>query len=128
MESIKGGFALNDSDEKLVNQQRSITAQINNNFIQVGAVYLQMSGKNPYTSDWYKRKFRDTNLQEWIDSPDMRVLNLGFNLQLGWLDVDIDSPDPKYKFFTIRDGTLWEQTGEIVRNEQVKPVEWTPPK
>jgi hypothetical protein len=41
---------------------------------------------------------------------------------------DGDSPDPKYKFFTIRDGTLWEQTGEIVRSEQVKPVEWTPPK
>jgi len=69
MEQIKGGFALNDTDEIIVNQQRSITSQVNNNFIQVGAVFLQMSGKNPFTSDWYKRKFRDTNLQEWIDSP-----------------------------------------------------------
>jgi len=96
MESIKGGFALNESDEQLINQQRSITAQINNNFIQVGAVFLQMSGKNPFASDWYKRKFRDTNLQDWIDNPDMRVLNLGFNLQFGWLDVDIDAEDVRY--------------------------------
>ena len=96
MESIKGGFAFNQSDEKLINQQRSITAQINNNFIQVGAVFLQMSGKHPFTSDWYKRKFRDTNLQDWIDDTDMRVLNLGFNLQFGWLDVDIDAEDPRY--------------------------------
>ena len=96
MELIKGGFALNDADEQIVNQQRSITTQINNNFIQVGAVFLQMAGKNPFASDWYNRKFRDTNLQEWIDSPELRMLNLGFNLQFGWLDVDIDSVDPRY--------------------------------
>ena len=96
MQLHKGGFAFNDADEKTINQQRSITAQINNNFIQVGAVFLQMSGKNPFASDWYKKKFRDTNLQTWIDDPDMRVLNLGFNLQFGWLDVDIDAEDPRY--------------------------------
>jgi hypothetical protein len=96
MEQIKGGFAFSDADEKTINQQRSITAQINNNFIQVGAVFLQMSGKNPFTTDWHKKKFKDTNLQEWIDDPDMRVLNLGFNLQFGWLDVDIDAEDPRY--------------------------------
>jgi len=96
MEAIKGGFAYNAVDEKTINQQRAITAQINNNFIQVGAVFLQMSGKNPFTSDWFKKKFRDTNLQDWIDNPDMRVLNLGFNLQFGWLDVDIDAEDPRY--------------------------------
>jgi hypothetical protein len=102
MEQIKGGFSLNAADEKLVNQQRSITAQINNNFIQVGAVYLQMSGKNPFASDWYKKKFRDTNLQQWIDDSDMRALNLGFNLQLGWLDVDIDAKDPRYNHSIIK--------------------------
>jgi hypothetical protein len=96
MEHIKGGFAFNSADELTINQQRSITAQINNNFIQVGAVFLQMSGKNPFASDWHKKKFRDTNLQEWIDNPDLRVLNLGFNLQFGWLDVDIDAEDPRY--------------------------------
>lgn len=96
MESIKGGFAFNSADETIINQQRAITAQINNNFIQVGAVFLQMSGKSPFTSDWFKRKFRDTNLQEWIDDPNMKSLNLGFNLQFGWLDVDIDSEDTRY--------------------------------
>jgi hypothetical protein len=96
MEHIKGGFAFNERDEKLVNQQRSITAQINNNFIQVGATFLQMSGKNPYVTDWYRKKFRDTNLQAWIDDPEMRALNLGFNLQFGWLDADIDAEDPRY--------------------------------
>lgn len=96
MEFVKGGFAFNTADEKTINQQRAITALVNNNFIQVGAVFLQMSGKNPFTSDWYKRKFRDTNLQEWIDNPDMRSLNLGFNLQFGWTDVDIDSEDTRY--------------------------------
>ena len=102
MDTIKGGFALNNADEKIVNQQRNITAQINNNFIQVGAVFLQMSGKNPFASDWYKRKFRDTNLQDWIDNPNMRVLNLGFNLQFGWLDVDIDAEDPRYNQCIIK--------------------------
>jgi hypothetical protein len=102
MEIIKGGFALNDADEQLINQQRKITAQVNNNFIQVGAVFIQMAGKNPYQPDWYNRKFRDTNLQDWIDNPDMRVLNLGFNLQLGWLDVDIDSEDPRYNHCILR--------------------------
>ena len=95
-QSIKGGFAFTDADNRLINQQRAITAQINENFIPVGATFLQMSDKNPFSSDWYKKKFRDTNLQEWIDNPDMRVLNLGFNLQLGWLDVDIDAEDPRY--------------------------------
>jgi hypothetical protein len=102
MEFIKGGFAINAADEKTINQQRSITAQINNNFIQVGAVFLQMSGKNPFASDWYKKKFRDTNLQEWIDDPEMRVLNLGFNLQFGWLDVDIDAADSRYNSCIIK--------------------------
>jgi hypothetical protein len=102
MEQIKGGFALNNADELLVNQQRTITGQINNNFIQVGATFLQMSGKNPFTSDWYKKKFRDTNLQDWVDNPDMRVLNLGFNLQFGWLDVDIDAEDPRYNHCIIK--------------------------
>lgn len=102
MELVKGGFVLNDNDERTINQQRVITAQINNNFIQVGAVFLQMSGKNPFASDWYKRKFRDTNLQEWIDNPDMRVLNLGFNLQFGWLDVDIDANDARYNACIIK--------------------------
>ena len=96
MEQTKGGFAFNDADELVINQQRAITAQINNNFIQVGAVFLQMSGKNPFATDWHKKKFRDTNLQDWIDNTDMRALNLGFNLQFGWLDVDIDSADPTY--------------------------------
>lgn len=102
MDFVKGGFSFNSADEKLINSQRSITAQINNNFIQVGAVFLQMSGKNPFNSDWYTRKFRDTNLQDWIDSPDMRVLNLGFNLQFGWLDVDIDAADPRYNQCIIK--------------------------
>ena len=102
MEAIKGGFAFNNADELTINQQRAITAQINNNFIQVGAVFLQMSGKSPFTSDWHKKKFRDTNLQEWIDNPDMRALNLGFNLQFGWLDVDIDAQDPRYNQCIIK--------------------------
>ncbi len=40
---------------------------------------------------------------------------------------DDDWRDPKYKFFTIRDGVLWEQAGELVRCEQVQPSEWAPP-
>ena len=102
MEAIKGGFAFNDTDELLINQQRAITAQINNSFIQVGAVFLQVSSKNPFTSDWHKRKFRDTNLQDWIDNSEMRALNLGFNLQFGWLDADIDAEDPRYNQCIIK--------------------------
>jgi len=43
-------------------------------------------------------------------------------------EVDDDEwPDPKYRFFTVRDGVLWEQTGEIVRYEQLQPSKWSPP-
>ena len=96
MEIVKGGFALNSSDEKTLYQQRAITQRVNNDFIQVGATFLKMSSKNPAESDWYRHKFRDTNLQQWIDNPDYKPLNVGFNLQFGWLDVDIDSPDERY--------------------------------
>jgi len=96
MELIKGGYSFSTTDERIVNQQRSITTQVNNNFIQVGATFLQVAAKNPFDSDWFNKKFRDTNLQSWIDNPEYRQLNLGFNLQFGWLDVDIDSEDPRY--------------------------------
>ena len=96
MEIVKGGFVFTPADETVLNQQRNITQQINNNHIQVGATFLNMSSKNPYKSDWFNNKFRDTNLQEWIDNPELRILNLGFNLQFGWVDIDIDAEDPQY--------------------------------
>ena len=40
---------------------------------------------------------------------------------------DDDWRDPKYSFYTIRDGILWKQIGELVRREQIEQFEWTPP-
>jgi hypothetical protein len=90
---IDGGFILDSSDAQLVNQQRAITKHINDQFIQVGAIYLKTSDKNPFEDDWYDKRFHDVDLQTWIDDPDSRLTNVGFNLQLGWMDVDIDSED-----------------------------------
>jgi len=96
LSAVTGGFSFESADEKLLREQRSITYQINNNFIQVGAVFLKQSGKTPYENDWFARGYRDTNLQSWIDDPDHQILNVGFNLQFGWVDIDIDSSNPAY--------------------------------
>jgi len=101
--SIPGGFKLSPEDERRVNLHRAITKSINTAFIQVGAVYLTPSGKAPTDDEnWYGNKFGDVNLQSWIDDPEQRPLNLGFNLQLGWVDIDIDSEDPEYNQCIIR--------------------------
>lgn len=93
---IEGGFVLKSTDEAILNQQRAITKHINDNFIQTGAVFLKTSDKSPFDSKWYESKFHDTDLQAWIDDAEARFTNVGFNLQLGWMDVDIDSDDPEY--------------------------------
>lgn len=94
--SIAGGYNIRDEDDLIIRAQRALTYQINQRFIQVGAVYLKMSGKIPIDDDWAKTGYRDTDLQEWVDNPDLRFHNTGFNLQFGWTDIDIDVDDPEY--------------------------------
>lgn len=96
LKPLSGGFSIHSTDEKLLYEQRAITATVNNNFIQVGAIFLKTSGKTPYETDWFAKGHRDTNLQSWIDDPDNKQLNVGFNLQFGWTDLDIDAKDPEY--------------------------------
>lgn len=93
---IAGGFSIKPADERTLLEQRTITHTVNQNFIQVGAIYLKTSSKNPFSGDWYTKGYRDTNLQDWIDNEDARLLNVGFNLQFGWLDIDIDAADPEF--------------------------------
>lgn len=95
-DTVKGGFQIRDDDAALIAKQRAITKHVNDRFIQVGAVFLKMSGKMPIADDWHKSNHRDTDLQEWIDNPDYRFHNTGFNLQQGWTDIDIDVDDPEY--------------------------------
>jgi hypothetical protein len=94
--TVTGGYSIRDEDQRVISTQRAITKQINDRFIQVGAVFLKMSGKNPIDDDWAKRGFRDTDLQAWIDDPDFKFHNTGFNLQFGWTDIDIDIDDPEF--------------------------------
>jgi|GEM_PF-4266532 len=94
--TVNGGYQLRAEDDVLLSAQRAITKQVNDRFIQVGAVFLKQSGKIPINDDWHKSNFRDTSLQDWIDDPDMRFHNTGFNLQMGWTDIDIDVEDPEY--------------------------------
>ncbi len=95
-ETVSGGYRLSAKDEALLLKQRAITKAINESFVMVGAAFLKQSSKNPYDDDWFKKNYRDTNLQSWIDDDHLRYINLGFNLQLGWMDVDIDAEDPEY--------------------------------
>ena len=96
-ETVAGGFKLSSEDQQFVNLQRALTKQVNDKFVQVGAIYLKTSSKNPFDPDgWASTKHRDTNLQEWIDDPELIHHNVGFNLQLGWMDVDIDADDPEF--------------------------------
>jgi hypothetical protein len=96
-ESVAGGFKLSGEEKQFVNTQRALTKQVNDKFVQVGAIFLKTSSKNPFDPDgWVNTKHRDTNLQEWIDDPAYELHNVGFNLQLGWMDVDIDADDPEF--------------------------------
>jgi len=94
-ETIAGGFKVSDADRVVLNEQRAITKAINDQFIQVGAIFLKTSNKNPFDPEgWTKVQYHDTNLQSWIDDPELQYHNVGFNLQLGWMDIDIDAEDP----------------------------------
>lgn len=94
--SVQGGFNLSREDLTVALKQRALTKQVNESFIQVGAVFLKPSGKMPFDEDWWSKNYRDTNLQSWIDDEDKRGINAGFNLQLGWTDIDIDADDPDF--------------------------------
>lgn len=96
MKIIQGGFEVSESDRRTILEHRAITASVNNKFIQVGAIFLKPSIKFPIDENWSTRVKGDTDLQSWIDNPELFVLNAGFNLQLGWMDIDIDANDPEY--------------------------------
>lgn len=96
LQLIKGGVELTPEDQLLVNKQKSITREVNLSFIQVGATFLKPASKHPIKEDWYNRVRGETDLQAWIDDPEQAVLNVGFNMQFGWMDVDIDADDPEY--------------------------------
>lgn len=96
LKTVAGGYQLSADDEKILLQQRAITKAINEGFVQVGAIFLKQSSKNPFSDDWFKSNYKDTNLQSWIDDPELRYHNVGFNLQLGWMDIDIDAEDPEF--------------------------------
>lgn len=93
---IKGGYEIRPEDKELLSSQRAITKAINDKFIQVGAVFLKMAAKSPVDEKWAGSAFHDTNLQDWIDNEDLQLANVGFNLQLGWVDIDIDYDDPEF--------------------------------
>lgn len=95
-ETVNGGFDIRPEDQKTIRAQRAITKRVNDVFVQVGAVFLKMSGKMPVSDDWYKMNHKDTNLQDWIDDETHSFSNVGFNLQFGWVDFDIDAPDPEF--------------------------------
>src|SRR5687768_9065321 len=96
-ETIAGGFQVVGDDRNLLNVQRALTKLINDRFVQVGAIFLKTSSKNPFDPDgWSKTQHRDTDLQMWIDSEEYQYHNVGFNMQLGWMDVDIDAEDPDF--------------------------------
>lgn len=90
---LAASFTLSDDQLALAHSQRAITAAVNKTFVQVAAIYLASSAKSPIKEGWQKDKFLDTDLQSWIDDEELRFHNVGFNLQLGWLDIDIDAAD-----------------------------------
>lgn len=101
MTNNNGVFTLSKEDFRLVNKQKALTKAINEKFVQVGAVFLKPASKFPIDDDWFKVTKGTTDLQAWIDDPAHQPLNGGFNLQFGWTDVDIDSPDPNYNWLMI---------------------------
>src|SRR5688572_11614319 len=95
--TVAGGYDLSPEHQQLLLRQRAITKKINDQFVQVGAIFLKTSSKNPYDEDGWASKLKgDTDLQSWIDDEDKLHHNVGFNLQQGWLDIDIDADDPDF--------------------------------
>lgn len=89
-------YKLTPEDERVVLNQRAITNKINRDFIQVGAIFLKAQSKLPAADDWAKIAYLATDAQAWIDDEQYRTVNMGFNLQFGWTDVDLDSDDPTF--------------------------------
>lgn len=96
MATFSNNVVVSSTDLEVLREQRALTNDINTSLIQVGAIYLRPKSKLPAADDWAARKYLDTNLQDWIDDPELLLTNVGFNLQTGWLDIDIDSCDPEY--------------------------------
>ena len=92
--TVAGGFEVSAEDRALINTQRAITNQVNKSYIQVGAIFLKQSGKIPIEDKWAETLPLQTNLQDWIDDEALNYHNVGFNLQFGWMDIDIDADDP----------------------------------
>jgi Family of unknown function (DUF5906) len=89
--------ALLSTDEwSAINTQRAITTSVNREIVKVGAVYLRSTSKIPVNDNWSASKYLDTNLQDWIDNELFHWNNVGFNLQQGWVDIDIDGEDSDY--------------------------------
>jgi len=87
---------LSPDDWRVINAQRVITAAVNKDVVKVGAIFLRPTSKLPVDENWADRQFLDTNLQDWVDAEDRRMHNVGFNLQQGWVDIDIDGDDSQY--------------------------------
>jgi len=92
---LQGGYEIRPEDKAILNKQRAITKKINDQYVQVGAVFLKASSKSPYDEEgWFNATRGQTDLQSWIDDEALAQHNVGFNLQLGWVDIDIDAEDP----------------------------------
>ncbi len=94
--AVKGGYDLSDERRRAILTQRSITHTVNEGYVQVGATFLRPSSKNPTDPKWNERQHKDTDLQSWIDDEDRFNDNVGFILHSGWMDVDVDAPDPDF--------------------------------
>ena len=79
-----------------INEQRAITTLVNRDIVKVGAVYLRPTSKVPVNDNWSASKYLDTDLRDWIDNELYRFSNVGFNLQQGWVDIDVDGDDTEY--------------------------------
>ncbi len=53
-ETVAGGYKLSAEDQEILLNQRAITKAVNESFVQVGAIFLKQSSKNPFSDDWFK--------------------------------------------------------------------------
>lgn len=93
---LPGVYELTPDDELLVNKQKALTKAINERLVQVGAVFLKPASRMPIDDSWYQATKGVTDLQSWIDDESLRACNVGFNTQLGWMDIDIDGPNAEF--------------------------------
>ena len=87
---------LTPKEKVLIRIQRSLTQKIvTDGILPLAFAPLTTRDKEPL-GDWTSIKHLDIDVQPWIDDPEWINRNFGLKMSGVWVDIDIDSHDPRF--------------------------------